>query len=442
MTDVLERLRDDNPVSAGSAPPIDEVWARLDREPAKRHRPLHLARTLVLALIALAPVVGVVALVLTARGRSRPSPTDAAGAVIVHYHAVQVYSPAADSGASFAYEVTVSDVWLDASLRHRVDTIYVYSRTNQRIGVPSHVELASDGRRLQSFQAGSLDPAGTIVESQAAMQDAPCPLIVYCAGAVSVDPVSELRRLYRTGELVLAARRVLFNQSITNELITRSTSPVVKVFVKPGSFVPVDIGSWYGSSSRPSADTPVTSTMISDYQRLPATASNLRLLRMQAHPRAHPMCGGTGGGGPEWPPAGARGCASSPVHPRATPATGPARMVAHIELSAPGARADSRSPAGVADLYRTGAGYLVRITATGVAPSSAGRAYAVWLAAAPNKSRLLGFVSPGVGPDRRLSTEGELPATASTYQRLLVTLEHTANPRHPGMVVLEGTWRM
>lgn len=33
MTDVLDRLRADNPVKAGAAPSIDRVWARLQQNP-------------------------------------------------------------------------------------------------------------------------------------------------------------------------------------------------------------------------------------------------------------------------------------------------------------------------------------------------------------------------------------------------------------------------
>jgi hypothetical protein len=38
-----------------------------------------------------------------------------------------------------------------------------------------------------------------------------------------------------------------------------------------------------------------------------------------------------------------------------------------------------------------------------------------------------------------LSTAGALPANASRYKQLLVTLETTSRPRQPGRIVLQGT---
>jgi hypothetical protein len=63
----------------------------------------------------------------------------------------------------------------------------------------------------------------------------------------------------------------------------------------------------------------------------------------------------------------------------------------------------------------------------------------VWLYNSPGDAQLLGFVSPGVGKARRLSTVGRLPANASHFKKMLVTLETRANPMTPGQIVLRGS---
>ena len=47
-------------------------------------------------------------------------------------------------------------------------------------------------------------------------------------------------------------------------------------------------------------------------------------------------------------------------------------------------------------------------------------------------------MNPGVSNNGRLQTAGALPANASHYKQLLVTLENQSNPRSPGKVVLQG----
>jgi hypothetical protein len=68
MSDVLERLREENPVPIGSPPPFDEVWARATGTGSRGRRR---TRELVIAAIAVAPVLLVVVFTLgTLRGRS------------------------------------------------------------------------------------------------------------------------------------------------------------------------------------------------------------------------------------------------------------------------------------------------------------------------------------------------------------------------------------
>ena len=63
----------------------------------------------------------------------------------------------------------------------------------------------------------------------------------------------------------------------------------------------------------------------------------------------------------------------------------------------------------------------------------------MWLYNSPTDAKILGFVNPGVSQTGKLSTAGGLPANASHYKHLIVTLETSANPKVPGTIILQGT---
>ncbi len=76
-------------------------------------------------------------------------------------------------------------------------------------------------------------------------------------------------------------------------------------------------------------------------------------------------------------------------------------------------------------------------------PANTGRnAYAVWLYNSGSDEHILGFVNPGVTNTGVLQTAGPLPANASRYSQLLVTLESTAKPTVHGTIVLQGALKI
>ncbi|HWE08053.1 MAG TPA: sigma-70 region 4 domain-containing protein [Solirubrobacteraceae bacterium] len=138
------------------------------------------------------------------------------------------------------------------------------------------------------------------------------------------------------------------------------------------------------------------------------------------------------------PPAGSTtsaGSASSTTT-SATSST-PAKVVAQINLTPP--HTGSKT-AGIAEVLNEGASQGVAIVAQNVPPNSTKppNAYAVWLYNSPSDAQILGFVNPGVGSNRRLSTAGALPSNARHYKKLIVTVETTAKPKSPGTVILQG----
>jgi hypothetical protein len=119
--------------------------------------------------------------------------------------------------------------------------------------------------------------------------------------------------------------------------------------------------------------------------------------------------------------------------------TGSAKVIAQVNLRPPGgATAATKSPAGVAEVLQSGASTGIALLAQNMPANSKHNAYAVWLYNSGSDSRLLGFVSPGVGSNGKLSTEGPLPTDASHFRELVVTLETQAKPKTPGQIVLIG----
>jgi hypothetical protein len=124
-----------------------------------------------------------------------------------------------------------------------------------------------------------------------------------------------------------------------------------------------------------------------------------------------------------------------------TTGTTGARAVAAIALKPP---TGGKSPLGFAEVLQAQGQFGIIIAAQGLAANRKHPpdAYAVWLYNSPGDSHILGFVSPAVGSSGVLRTAGGLPANASHYQKLLVTLETTSNPRSPGKIILEGNLRL
>ncbi len=121
--------------------------------------------------------------------------------------------------------------------------------------------------------------------------------------------------------------------------------------------------------------------------------------------------------------------------PGRTTSTNGTQLIAQVNLVSP---TGAKKTAGVAQVIRQGANTGLVIVAQGVPANTSHDAYAVWLYNSPTDSHILGFVNPGVKADGKLQTAGVLPANASHFKQLLVTLETQAKPHGPGKIVLEG----
>jgi len=121
-----------------------------------------------------------------------------------------------------------------------------------------------------------------------------------------------------------------------------------------------------------------------------------------------------------------------------TTSTTTAKIIGQINLNPPSGVGAAK---GVAFLVQAGPVLGVIIEATGLAPN-AHNAYAVWLSNTPADSTRVGFVNQAVGENGKLQTGGPLPANASRFKELLLTLETQNSPKAPGPTVLQGTLRL
>jgi outer membrane biosynthesis protein TonB len=137
--------------------------------------------------------------------------------------------------------------------------------------------------------------------------------------------------------------------------------------------------------------------------------------------------------------APASGSSTAPSSSTTTSSTTTAaKVVAQINLTPP---SGASKAAGIAEVLREGTTDGIAIVAQNVPPNTTHppNAYAVWLYNSPTDAKILGFVNPGVPKSGKLSTAGGLPANASHYKQLIVTVETSANPKKPGTIILQGT---
>jgi hypothetical protein len=113
-----------------------------------------------------------------------------------------------------------------------------------------------------------------------------------------------------------------------------------------------------------------------------------------------------------------------------------AKLLHQVNLISP----TKAKAAGIADVIAEGSQIGIVLEASGVPANTAHNAYAVWLYTPGGASKFIGFVDASVGSNGKLETEGPLPANASQYKEMLVTLETVRKPTTPGPIVLEGAF--
>jgi hypothetical protein len=111
------------------------------------------------------------------------------------------------------------------------------------------------------------------------------------------------------------------------------------------------------------------------------------------------------------------------------------QILAALNLTSP---VGATQTLGVAQVVRDDGVVGIVINAQGVPANSAHNAYGVWLSNSATSHKFVGFDPNLVGKNEKLAIEGTLPADASHFKRLLITLETQQHPKAPGEVVLSG----
>jgi Sigma-70, region 4 len=127
-----------------------------------------------------------------------------------------------------------------------------------------------------------------------------------------------------------------------------------------------------------------------------------------------------------------------PTSTSASTTTANPNFLAQLNLVSPTGAKDT---VGIAQVIRERSVVGVVIDAEGMPANTSHNAYAVWLYNSPSSHKFVGFVPNLVGKNGRLATEGQLPAGATRFHRILVTLETQSKPSSPGEVVLSGPFR-
>jgi len=137
------------------------------------------------------------------------------------------------------------------------------------------------------------------------------------------------------------------------------------------------------------------------------------------------------------PPAASSTTATT-TQTKPTSSTTTPQILAQLDLTSP---TGASKTVGVADVIREDGVAGIVIDAQGVPANTAHNAYAVWLYNSPSSHSFAGFVKNLVSKNGRLAAQGQLPAGASRYHHLLITLETQQKPADPGEVVLSGPFR-
>lgn len=285
MNDLIERLRDENPVPACPPPSLDDVWRKLDAEaqaPAaavapRRRRP----EWLVVALGAV-PVVAIVLLaVLALRGATPSTPARGVGTApaIVHYVATGVESFQGSVTRAQMIRATSTRwvVWVSGSRTH----VEIYRANGELIG-----EIASTPTRIQEYVP---PPRGNVILTGPPPKGrAMCNTLLTICALRGVDPVALVRKFKRIGTLRFAHSTMLDGRTLAL-YEGRSGDMQMGVWVDPSTSIPFQIRTRVPLLQR-KPGWMVTTIRITGYERLPLNAKSEVLLRLRAHRNAPVVC--------------------------------------------------------------------------------------------------------------------------------------------------------
>jgi hypothetical protein len=247
------------------------------REYASRRRSGRRAAQRFVPALTLAVAFAAAVVVLT--GGSSPSILSGAYAatgtdgVIVHY--VETLHFQNSTGIP---QSAVHDVWASGQQRHVIVTTTDPKQTEEVAFNGTTEENYLPGGTLATYRVAG----GTLARGCGSVGI----LLGECGRSDQINPLTALRRLYRSGRLRAAGQATLVGRRV--EVITGVSQGIrLRALVDPHTFVPVEI-QLVQHFAPPAAEFPALklTTTITDYQRLPLTPHNRQLLLMRPHPQA------------------------------------------------------------------------------------------------------------------------------------------------------------
>lgn len=249
--------------------------SRFRHHGGRRSAPPRLTGALTLTAVIVALIVALVVVVTAGGGPSivaRAYAATSTNGVIVHY--IQTLQFRRSSGKS---QTAVHDVWASGRQRHLIVTGNDPKQTD---------EIAFNGREVQNyFPDGTLATYRVAARTLARGCGSIGILLGECFRSDQINPLTALRRLYRSGRLHAAGQTTLGGRSV--DLITGSAQAGrLRALVDPRTFVPIEIQLVQQLPRPPGFSAVQLTTTVTDYQRLPLTPHNRHLLVMRGHPHA------------------------------------------------------------------------------------------------------------------------------------------------------------
>jgi hypothetical protein len=113
-------------------------------------------------------------------------------------------------------------------------------------------------------------------------------------------------------------------------------------------------------------------------------------------------------------------------------------VVAKAVLRPPSGSSSAASAPAAIVRYASTNRFSLLIAGTKLSPAPRGTAYGVWLYTSPSDALFVGFPKAAVTDAGNLDVLANLSPDTRNYREALITREHVARPKRPGMIVLRG----
>jgi hypothetical protein len=217
--------------------------------------------------------------------------TNSGGSIL--FYKTATYYPGVDKPNDYGARAHAAfSVWASGRAVHMSGTLIIGGQPGHPASPPLRHEVVLDGTNITTWDGGSpKDPSGVITKTSNYPGRGGCTELSALLSPLCGDPLTALRRLYRSGRLHAAGPTTYdghkvdvltgtaFGPPQTAPRSKPTPGPHVRVLVDAATSTPVEVQLTAG-------DGPTLTTTFSDFTRLPFTTANQKLLQMSPHPGA------------------------------------------------------------------------------------------------------------------------------------------------------------